>query len=463
VLVQSPQNGLGVLLRLAREDPSNDVRWGCVTQLRRLGNTTVTPDMTPTDVNRPPNLALAGWAWERRDPNVSLALLERCVDLETKQPTAEPEIVLVFFDLATQYTARRRYDDAAEMHRRGYARNPMVVIHRGNEQTDHMEMLFFLHARYGPLKAFDEDLATAGKVLTRPTIQFCVARAYERAGQPLLAHALYSAANLSVPDVWRAHTDAGQLLLRLGLPDQAERHYESVVRTAGNDTAGAAAANAAVVNAQLQLAGIAARRGEDFAAAERMRRVLEGPLPAGARFESTAKGRLQRGDEARAKLEAEMHWRYLRAARSKQNANSIKAHLKELLRLKPDNPDIALDVVPLLREQGRTEDAAALFAAPYQAVKADLAAQPGNPQRMNTLAWLCVRCGQHVDEALKLAEAAVALDPDNPAYLDTAAEANFQSGNVDRAIKLESRAIELRPTDTFMKEQLQRFQAPPKK
>jgi predicted Zn-dependent protease len=76
---------------------------------------------------------------------------------------------------------------------------------------------------------------------------------------------------------------------------------------------------------------------------------------------------------------------------------------------------------------------------------------------MNSIAWLCVRCGQHLDEALRLAEGAVALDPDNPALLDTAAEANFRLGKAERAVKLESRAVELRPEDSFLREQLQKF------
>jgi len=164
-----------------------------------------------------------------------------------------------------------------------------------------------------------------------------------------------------------------------------------------------------------------------------------------------------RGANAAAALEAEMHWRYLRAARAKKDANSITAHLKELARLMPDNSDIAVDAVPLLRERNRTDDARRLFDSAYATAKSALARSPDDPLRMNQVAWLCARCGERLDEAKRLIDAVLARDGDNPGYLDTAAEVEFQLGHVDEAIRLETRALELRPADPFMTEQLNRF------
>jgi tetratricopeptide (TPR) repeat protein len=64
-----------------------------------------------------------------------------------------------------------------------------------------------------------------------------------------------------------------------------------------------------------------------------------------------------------------------------------------------------------------------------------------------------------LEEALDLATKAITLDPENAAYLDTAAEANFRAGNVDEAIRLETKGLEFRPNDKFMREQLERFKA----
>jgi tetratricopeptide (TPR) repeat protein len=454
LLVDAPQQAPAVLLRLMREDPSDDVRWSILRQLRRF---TGRPDFpvasVPLDLPRPPNLALAGVALERRDPDRAMALFERAIEAELKQPTREPEIVLTFYDLAAQYVARRRYDDAAEMHRRGHVRNPAARMTRGTETTDHLQQLFVLHARHGPLKGFADDLAAHAGQLARPHLQYAVGRAYERAGQRPHADAMYRLAYLVTWHTPRDRADVGGFCERLGLDDQAEQQYDAAVAAANNDR------SIEAVDARLQLALIAARRGQDLVAAERLRRLLEGDLPAGMNVEWDARGRRQRGEDARRRLEAEMHWRYLRHAKAKDSFNSIRAHLKELLRLLPDDAEIALDAVPLLVDLGRADDAAKLFAPAYQSAKAELDARPTDPQRMNALAWLCARCGQRLDEALKLATAALAIDPDNAAYLDTAAEANFRRGNVDEAIELETRALELRPTDPFMRDQLKRFKA----
>ena len=79
-----------------REDPSNEVRWAILGQLRRLiGANRLPPEAIPQDIDRPPNLALAGLAIERQDADRSMALLERALEVEMKQPTADPEIVLI--------------------------------------------------------------------------------------------------------------------------------------------------------------------------------------------------------------------------------------------------------------------------------------------------------------------------------------------------------------------------------
>ncbi len=77
----------------------------------------------------------------------------------------------------------------------------------------------------------------------------------------------------------------------------------------------------------------------------------------------------------------------------------------------------------------------------------------------NNLAWLCARCGEHLDEAIKLADQALTIEPDNYGYIDTAASAYFAAGHADKAVKLEKRALIMRPNDPFMHRQLQRFEA----
>jgi tetratricopeptide (TPR) repeat protein len=156
-------------------------------------------------------------------------------------------------------------------------------------------------------------------------------------------------------------------------------------------------------------------------------------------------------------LTAEIHWRRLRAARTAHDEASVKEHLDQLVRLNPAHADIALDVVPLLRERGRDREADAFFTRAYQQLRARVDANPNDPEEANNLAWLCARSKLKLDEAVELAGRAVKLAPDNPAFLDTAAEAHFATGDAAKAVELETRALELRPNDKFMLEQLERF------
>jgi tetratricopeptide (TPR) repeat protein len=79
----------------------------------------------------------------------------------------------------------------------------------------------------------------------------------------------------------------------------------------------------------------------------------------------------------------------------------------------------------------------------------------------NNLAWLFARCHRRLDDALQHALRAVELDPDNAAYLDTLAEAHFHLGDRDAAVRHSRLAVQRRPQDTTLQEQLRRFEQAP--
>jgi predicted Zn-dependent protease len=56
-----------------------------------------------------------------------------------------------------------------------------------------------------------------------------------------------------------------------------------------------------------------------------------------------------------------------------------------------------------------------------------------------------------------MSQRATRLVPDSAGYWDTAAEANFAAGNCAQAVRLETRALALKPNDRFMTRQLARF------
>jgi cellulose synthase operon protein C len=89
----------------------------------------------------------------------------------------------------------------------------------------------------------------------------------------------------------------------------------------------------------------------------------------------------------------------------------------------------------------------ALAAGEYERAEAlflkSLAKAPQNAVAMNNLAWLMQRAGK--PGALEMAEKALTLQPNNAAFLDTAAEIYAATNKLDKALPLQKRALELEP------------------
>jgi tetratricopeptide (TPR) repeat protein len=158
-------------------------------------------------------------------------------------------------------------------------------------------------------------------------------------------------------------------------------------------------------------------------------------------------------------LEVQGTIQHLRLARRKGDKKAMGNLLDSLLQQPIDDIDAASEVIVVLQNMGRKNDASRLFQETYDAYERQLATEADNPEFLNNVAWLCAYSGQRPDEAVQLAEKAIATDKDNPAFIDTAAEAHMRAGNYARAVELETRALELRPGDPFMTRQLKKFQA----
>ena len=77
----------------------------------------------------------------------------------------------------------------------------------------------------------------------------------------------------------------------------------------------------------------------------------------------------------------------------------------------------------------------------------------------NDLAWLYSEEEINLDRALELVEKALALEPDNYAFLDTKAEVLYKMYRISEAIAIEEDLIKKYPNDPYLKKQLQKFRA----
>jgi uncharacterized Ntn-hydrolase superfamily protein len=78
---------------------------------------------------------------------------------------------------------------------------------------------------------------------------------------------------------------------------------------------------------------------------------------------------------------------------------------------------------------------------------------------LNALAWSCATADMYLDESLQAAKRAADLEPENTAILDTLAEVLFRLGRKMEAIEVIDRAIKIDPSDTYLKDQRDRFQS----
>jgi len=456
------------ILRVLLEDPRAEARWDAAGVLRTTAAAIprlwkIDPDRTGQG-DSAPVLAVVGWAWQVKDPARGIDLLRRSAELESRRPTADPASMAFVLDtLVGELIGARRYDEAASWARRRCDLETAAADDArdgGDDSSDQVFALFALHAEYGPLKGFAGDVEKYAAQLKRPPLMYAIGKLYDRCGQRILGDAIERAAFAAGLDSQEARLAVGQELWERGWYDLAERELRAVIAVKGQP----AMHSQHEANARFRLAAIAARRGDDFDAAEQLRQALDTARSSRGMLRTHAGRRDERtGMEAEQVVAAEMHWYYLKAAVTKKDDAAAASHADALVDLANTGAvagmDVALDLVPTLNKIGRADDARKYFARVYQQAKATLDAEPESPEAMNNLAWLCARCDERLEEALKLGQAAVAAAPENAAYLDTLAEVNFRLGRKDDAVKFETRALDLRPGDDFMKAQLERFKA----
>jgi uncharacterized Ntn-hydrolase superfamily protein len=87
-----------------------------------------------------------------------------------------------------------------------------------------------------------------------------------------------------------------------------------------------------------------------------------------------------------------------------------------------------------------------------------MAAHYDDAQIYNGLAWFLAEKKLFPQQALKAAQRAVELAPDDASILDTLAEAHFAAGDLVTARKTAEQALQLDPNSAYLKGQLARFQ-----
>ncbi|HTL31397.1 MAG TPA: hypothetical protein VL282_19340 [Tepidisphaeraceae bacterium] len=426
------------LVRLVQQDPSDMVRWSVMKTMSQHMDGEMARELRETDVSHAtaPLFAAVARAWLTEDPTKALELLQRAIELEESKATFDNGALDFAFDLlVSSAKAKKRYDQAAQLLRMQAKRQRQL----GDDDPAAVFELFALHAQVGPIAGIEDDLKQFASYLGRPQTLYALSIMEGRHGNSLMSIALQQTARVASATSQQTRYSTATFLASHDWLGLAQRELYGVLQGSGDQKL------LYDLYARMRLSAIIGEGGDDTAAAEHMRAAVE-------ELRSSA------GSAALInELVAQVHWREFRAARTAKDEATMKKKIEALVTLSPSESSIALDVVPYLKDRGRSDEAREVFNRAYDLASAKLASDPMNPEQMNEVAWLSARCDERIPEAVKLATRAASLAPESYAILDTAAECNFRAGDAQKAVQLETRALELKPNDKFMLEQLARF------
>lgn len=148
-------------------------------------------------------------------------------------------------------------------------------------------------------------------------------------------------------------------------------------------------------------------------------------------------------------------------ANLKTDRNASIVLLDQCRTMLPSDGTLADDFFPALRRVGLMKQHDAWFEDSWRRITALVAQYPDSDNTCNTAAWLAARGRSHLDEAEKLERHALALNPNQSAYLDTMAEIQFIKGNRQKALEWSTLAVNFDPTASALLRQQDRFRTAP--
>ena len=106
--------------------------------------------------------------------------------------------------------------------------------------------------------------------------------------------------------------------------------------------------------------------------------------------------------------------------------NGAEESARKALELSPDDPQAMIQLSSILDRSGKHE-------VSEKTLRDLLKREPDNANALNNLGYLMVERGAGYEEALKLIEQAVAIDPIQGSFLDSLGWAHFKLGNLEKA------------------------------
>jgi hypothetical protein len=428
--------------------PSDAVAWYAATALRFIENQRMSANLRRLDLKdaRPQLIALAAQAQWTVNREKSIELFHRVIEQSAEDDAVD--------DANLEFVYRIVITDALEA---GPVQQAVDLLHarirRALTNGDPTAMVFALlafYADHGPTGQLGDDMQDFASYLGKPEVVYAFARMELRPDGSNLLHDALAQAALSASMSPDSRLRVSHLCSERGWNAEARQELYTIEQQAGE-----AARPAVQAATRFELIRNAEVLEDHAAIAEHLETLIQ--------LYDTA--RRDAPDELKSALECQR----LYVARESGDIKTADELLNRLADDPAPDADAGIGIVNALKARGRKDEAQACFQKTYDSLKTAMRnarEHVAKDQRdsamgeaMNDLAWFCSRTGEHAEEASALADRAMALEPENYAYIDTAASAHFAAGDAAEAVRLEKRALLMRPSDVFMQRQLQRFEA----
>ncbi len=137
------------------------------------------------------------------------------------------------------------------------------------------------------------------------------------------------------------------------------------------------------------------------------------------------------------------HWGLAELAAQQKDLALAERHLREAVRLNPDEAEYRQELGVIHSRQSRFDEAAA-------ELEESLRLRPDHPQTVHLLGWALFMSGDR-SRGRQLLERAFHLDDCDPEIINDLAVCLSEEGKLDRALALVERALEIEPKSGLLK------------
>ncbi len=298
-------------------------------------------------------------------------------------------------------------------------------------------------------KAVDELAERfAPQIAANPTLLYALAEAQLAQGHKSRSDELARQAFQLNPGKAReeliSHLMVAGNLRQRGLLPWAVREYRQVIAVGGPT-------DDLTLGAAFILAELLHDQGDDLGAAEVLQDAVK-PAAANQSAETVW------GDRKLGEVRARMNFFFASHWQSKADAVKHRDYLEKALGEDASDVDVLIACyrlphpAPAFREKIRQ-----LIRAAGDEVRSKIAEEPEIATNYNQLAWLIANTEGDFDEALRLSRKSLELSPDTGGYYDTLGRVYFARGDLENAVKSQTRAVELDPHSGLIQRQLELF------